>query len=69
MPIRPSVSKCVHNPDLIQYFLFQEMSDEGDPNLSGLESDSDGEPWQPNQEMLLSLLEMGISENAAKRVK
>ena len=45
------------------------MSDEGDPNLSGLESDSDGEPWQPNQEMLLSLLEMGISENAAKRVK
>ena len=44
-----------------------EMSDEGDSSLSGLESDSDGEPWQPNQEMLLSLLEMGISENAAKR--
>ena len=44
------------------------MSGGGDLNLSGPESESDGEPWQPNQEMLLSLLEMGISENAAKRV-
>ncbi|XP_043245323.1 probable peptidyl-tRNA hydrolase 2 isoform X2 [Amphibalanus amphitrite] len=38
-----------------------------DPNQAGLESESDGEPWQPNEQMLLSLLEMGISENAAKR--
>ena len=47
------------------------MSGEDIPNLSDVESDSesDEEPWQPNQEMLLSLLEMGISENAAKRVK
>ena len=49
--------------------MFQKMSGEGDPNLSGPESESDEEPWQPNQEMLLALLEMGIPENAAKRVK
>lgn len=33
--------------------------------ISGTDSD---EPWEPDALLLQSLLEMGISENAAKRV-
>ncbi|XP_037088628.1 probable peptidyl-tRNA hydrolase 2 [Pollicipes pollicipes] len=43
------------------------MSGDGDDHISASDNESSDEPWEPNEEFLQALLEMGISQNAARR--